>query len=146
MVFVPSGDNQSDFCSEFCQKMFECLKFLILLLLIVLVNGKDLECDKVEFSETCWNSQTFCNDQSCWLCEIKDQTISSNDEVLTISGKLGNGSYVNVDFVQFSGGSIIKIPMMLQKTTNKNITQVELRETNTTVINKEFFRLSGKKL
>ena len=41
----------------------------------VFVRGRDLECDKVKLSKTCWNSKSNLVDKNFWLCEIKDQTI-----------------------------------------------------------------------
>lgn len=83
---------------------------------------------------------------NCWLCKIKSQQISEANEVITISGKLGNGTVVDVEFVQFVGGDVTKMPITIDKTTSQQIVRVEINGTGTKELSSEFFGNSGQHL
>ena len=120
-------------------KKKEWLKLLVFLCLMVAVCSKEVYCDEVAFGKFCWNSESHLDDKHCWNCVIKSKNISTNDDSITIVGTLANGSHVNVECVEFVGGIITKIPVMLQKATNRQITQVELAPDKVTVLNAKFF-------
>ena len=118
--------------------MYEWFTLLGFLRLIVAVRGNDVNCDEIVYGKFCWNSDTH-SVTNCWRCVIKNKYISTNDDSTTISGKLANGSHVNVEYVEFEGGIITKMPPLLQKTTKRQITQIELTTTKIIVLKSEFF-------
>ena len=126
--------------------MWQWLRLLALMVVWVVVRGRELECDKVDYWSYCWNEQTHQYDKICWKCVINHQTLSSVDEVLTISGKDDNGTQVNVEFVKFNGGNITKMPKLIDKHTNQQIVEFKLKNTNTKVLNEQFFGDSCEKL
>ena len=116
--------------------MFEWFEVAIVLLLCVLVEGKELKCYALYIEDL-----NYClNSNGCWYCKIEsDQQLSLTDEAVTINGRSQNGSSVNVELVQFSGDSITKLPKIFQNGTNKQIVQVQLLDTNTRFLNSDFF-------
>lgn len=121
------------------------LRLTFLFFLFAVVQGRELECDEVDYYEDCWSSITHSN-YYCWRCEIKDQHISEIDQTITIHGKFANGTVANVELVEFNGGSFTKMPKIFQKTSNQQIEQVSLWFTETHSLDSKFFRNSGDNL
>ena len=119
------------------RKMQVIVRFLLVLLMIATVRGRHLDCNKVEYQKICYNSQTQDLDE-CWGCGIHYKNIFARDN-LTISGQHGNGSRADIDFVVFVGGHINKLPRVFDNSTNQEIMQMMLINTNTTALNAEFF-------
>ena len=101
--------------------MLEWLKLLICLHLIVVVRGRDVQCDRVDYSKYCYDSLAR-QTKNCWKCQINEQHISEKD-ILSISGKLNN---VYVEIVEFSSGSIKILPQMLRKSPGEEIFSSEI--------------------
>ena len=123
--------------------MLEWLRLLIFSLVIAVANGSAMECDEIQYLRFCWTSFTRAESKDCWYCVIQSERIHKGN-VLTISGELNNGSYVDADIVQFEGGIISKMPKIYQQFTHHEIVQVDLWETHTKVVNAEFFANSGR--
>ena len=124
--------------------MLQWLRLMLWLLLIAAVSGKEVECDEVDNYNYCWNSQTYLF-VDCWRCTIKNQRITQN-EVITISPKLANGTIVDVGFVKFDGGDVAKMIKVINKSKSKQILQVILKGTNTRVLNSAFFGNTAQSL
>ena len=100
------------------------------------MSGREVVCDDVDYDYVCWNSTTR-DYNYCWSCSIYNQQIT--DEELTIALKYRYGSAVDVESVRFSGGDVIKMPKVINKKNNKQILNVHLWGTNTSVLNAQFF-------
>ena len=125
--------------------MLQWLQLTTLLLLIVTTSGREIECDSVVYEKYCWNSQAL-DVVDCWSCFLVKQHITKNDEILTISPKLANGTDVDVEHVSFFGGDIFKMPRVIQNTTNQQISQVALWSTSTRVLNAQYFENAAEEL
>ena len=123
--------------------MLQWLRLLIFLPLLAAVRGRDVKCDDIEYMRYCWNSFTDVDNGFCWFSVVKDKAITE-DQILSISGKFFRGILLNVEIVEFRGGSISKMPKLLQKSTSEEILQADLWRTNTTVVNSQFFENSGR--
>lgn len=118
--------------------MVEWLRLFPFLLLCVAVQGSELECDVVNYVNFCWQSETQHSDRGCWHCQIKSPQINTN-ETLRISGKLKNGTDVNVEHIIFFRSTITKIPNLVQKLTNQQIVDVNFFELGPTKLNSQLF-------
>ena len=125
--------------------MLQWLQLAALLVRIAAVSGREVECDVVEYEKYCWNAQSL-GLVKCWSCAIRNQQITENGETLTISPKFANGTDVDVEHVVFDGVGITKMPIVIHKTTNQQIPQVVLWQTNTPVLNAQFFENAAEEL
>ena len=107
--------------------------------------GIEEQCDYARYFDYCWSSETQYFDKTCWFCKVRDSKISHSAN-LTVSGDRANVSHAGFEYVRFVGGSITKMPLILQKNTNKDILQVQLFKTKTKVLNAQFFEHSSKNL
>ena len=117
--------------------MLQWLQLAVWLLLSAAVNGRNVQCGDVVHGNYCWNSQTLVVYQ-CWSCAIRNQQITSNEVTMTISLKHANGSDVDIEFVAFIAGDVTKMPKVIQRN-NSEVLRVLLLETNTRVLNSQFF-------
>ena len=122
----------------------QCGRLVVMLLLCGVVLGEHLlECDGVFNNQYCWNSSTYLDDY-CWRCEITlNKEISDTDQMITIYSKHDDGTDAAIDTVLVYGESVTKMPNIFLKTTKKPIKDVHLRETNTKLLNAQFFGNSG---
>ena len=119
------------------------LKWLVVLLLVcAVVHGKELECDEIKNETLCYNSVTH-KFNFCWICDVRNQIITNNDEVLFI--KFAKES-VDVKFVSFMFGEVTKMPKLIHKTKHQQLVQVKLWSTHTQVLNAEFFENAAENL
>ena len=123
-------------------EMRKWLKLLVFLHLMIMVRGKDVQCDNVGFNSICWKADTLDRKKNCSYCDIHHQQTSISDDVFIISDKLLNGSYINIELIKLKDGSITKMPQLLLNSTNQEILQVYLDATNTKVLNERFFEHS----
>ena len=121
--------------------MLQWLRLAVFLLVCVAVHGWEIECDQVGFNDHCWNSETHQSDL-CLICEIRKKRISESDKVIFIT----NNHSAGVMAVRLFGGAITKMPNLIQKTNNKEISEVQLFGTKTKVLNSQFFGNAGENL
>ena len=109
---------------------------------MVVVHGKDVQCDNVGFGSICWKADTLERNKNCSFCQIHHERISISDDIYIISDKLLNGSDINIELLEFSDGSITKLPQLLLNSTNQEVLQAHLYATNIKVLSQKFFEHS----
>ena len=122
--------------------MLQWPQLTILLLLRVMVSGRELRCDIVD-PYKCWNSQTHTL-VDCWRCTIKNQQILDNE--VEIASNHANGTAADVKIVIFNGGDVTKLPKITHEWSNKQILNVQLWKTNTRALNAQFFGIAAQNI
>ena len=109
---------------------------------MVAVRGREMRCDEMYSVNQCWSPDTYNDDQNCLYCLITDQRMSTSERITIftpIFDNRGNRVDLKMDFVEFYGGSIRKMPQLVQKNLSQPIEGVKLRMTRTKVLSEEFF-------
>ena len=122
--------------------MSKWIRLLIGLLLMVLVRGREMRCDQMYSVDQCWSPDTYNDDRNCLYCLITGQRILTGERITIftlIFDKRGNRVDLKMDYVEFYGGVIKKMPQLVQKNLSQPIEGVKLRMTRTEVLNEEFF-------
>ena len=122
--------------------MLQWLRLAFLLLVCASVRGREIICDDISnYDNYCWNSTTL-QTYRCLVCDNGAHQLSETDEVIFINVNHTD----DVKVVRFIGGNVTKMPIFIQKTNNKEITQVDLLGTNTRGPLSQFFGNAGKNL
>lgn len=112
--------------------------FIIFLVLwLEVVKSEDLECFSVG-KDDCWDPETM-EKTSCLGCIVKHVKISPNHNVFTILPRFENGSYAKITSVYFSEGTTTSFPVVETESKSGRILNINLFDTNTKVINANFF-------
>ena len=117
------------------------LQLTVLLLFCAVVRGMELKCDLI----CSGNSKTRRFDL-CWQCDIKNQQISEPDQVIFVAPQFNNGTIADVERVNLNYGDVSRLPIIIHKTSGKQILLTELSRTNTRALNSQFFGNSGNNL
>ena len=117
--------------------MLQWLRLAVWLLLSATVSGKEVKCDDLRNGYGCWDSE-FHSIFLCWGCTIKNQHITENEVTIAPTHWFGILA-ANVHYVIFQGGNVTKLPNVIRKDSSKQVLRVQLNQTNTRLINAQFF-------
>lgn len=143
----------------FVPKMKE-LTLLLCVCLCAAVRGS-IKCSYVVHLNSCWNPTTYERDVQCFTCSLPQRSVFTSP--ITVFGiflkliptrKPWNVQKINifpytdkdyrrenvcVDILSFHKSSVTKMPVIIEELFNSTVTEVRLIDTDTKVINAEFF-------
>ena len=124
-------------------KMLYILEFL--LFLSGAMRDKTMKCDDLKYKDVCWSSQAD-DYVNCWQCIIRNHQIAASDKEFLIYYKFAKELGIDVGSVIFVGGDFPRMPKLVEATTKQPILALNIYETNTRVLNAQFFGNAGGNL